>query len=95
MKTQTATMIDKSIQLRRAIRAEYAWPGGYPMFVVMQGGAALCMECARKEYKQIAYATRNNLRDGWAAECADINYEDNDLFCDHCNAQIESAYGND
>lgn len=83
----------KSIELRKAIRAKYAWPGGYPMFLVMADGAALCMDCARKEYKQIAYANRHNLRDGWKAECADINWEDQDLFCDHCSKPIESAYG--
>ena len=85
--------IAKSIELRKAIRAKYAWPGGYPMFLVMADGEALCMDCARKEYKQIAYANRHGLRDGWKTEGADVNWEDNNLFCAHCGAQIESAYG--
>lgn len=85
--------IAKSIELRKAIRAKYAWPGGYPMFLVMSDGEALCMDCARKEYKQIAYANRHNSRDGWRVEGAEINYEDNDLYCAHCSARIESAYG--
>jgi ferredoxin len=82
-----------SIELRKAIRAKYAWPGGYPMYVVMSDGEALCMCCARKEYRQLAYSNRHNLRDGWKPEGVDINYEDTALYCAHCNVQIESAYG--
>lgn len=87
------TNIQKSIELRKAIRAKHAWPGGYPMFLVMSDGECLCMECARKEYKQIAYSNRHNLRDGWRSEAADINWEDTEMYCAHCNTKIESAYG--
>ena len=82
-----------SIELRKAIRAKYAWPGGYPMALLMDDGAAVCMDCARKEYKQIAHSNRHNIRDGWKPEAAFINWEDQDCYCAHCNAQIESAYG--
>jgi hypothetical protein len=51
------------------------------------------MSCCRKEYKQISYAVRHQLRDGWQVEGFDINLEDTDLLCDHCNEPIESAYG--
>ena len=87
-----------SIKLREAIRAKYAWPGGYPMYLVMADGEALCMDCARKEYKLIARATRDNricaLRDQWLVVGADVNWEDESLTCCHCNSQIEPAYGN-
>jgi hypothetical protein len=36
------------------------------------------------------------MRDGdpsWTPAAVEINYEDNDLTCDHCCRQIESAYG--
>ena len=82
-----------SIQLRALIRSKYAWPGGYPMYGICSDGGSLCMECMRKEYRQIAYARKHNLRDGWRVDAVDINYEDNALHCDHCNVAIQSAYG--
>jgi hypothetical protein len=82
-----------SLKLRQAIRSKYAWPGGYPMYLVMSDGESLCMDCARKEYKLIAMANKQAFRDGWKPEAVDINYEDKELYCVHCNAQIESAYG--
>lgn len=87
--------IEQSLALRRAIRDKYAWPGGYPLYVVCCDGGALCIKCARENYKQIAYANRNAQRDGWRTEGADINWEDADLHCDHCGGRIESAYAED
>lgn len=81
-----------SLELRKAIRSKYAWPGGYPMFGVTSDGAALCIDCMRKEYRQIAYARRHNQSDGWLVMAMDINWEDGELTCDHCNKHIESAY---
>jgi hypothetical protein len=82
-----------SDEIKQAIRQKYAWPGGYPLFLVTSDGAALCVECGKKEYKQIAYSVRHNLKDGWQVEGADINWEDTELYCDHCSNPIESAYG--
>ena len=84
-----------SHKLRELIRARYAWPGGYPMFGVMDDGGCLCMTCLRSEYKQIAYSNRHKLNDGWNVSEVVINYEDPNLTCDHCGEQIESAYGDD
>lgn len=80
-------------EIKQAIRSKYAWPGGYPMYLVMNDGEALCMECAKSEFRQIAYSHRHDLRDGWNAVGADINYEDAELTCAHCGEYIESAYG--
>ena len=84
-----------SLNLRQAIRSKYAWPGGYPLFLVMTDGGALCMDCARAEYKQIARSNRDNARDGWTPAGAEINWEDASLYCDHCSKRIESAYAED
>lgn len=82
-----------SLKLRNAIRAKYAWPGGYPLYLVMRDAGAMCMDCARDEYRQIARANRYGLRDGWQPADVDINWEDTELRCDHCGDRIESAYG--
>ena len=78
--------------IKDAIRTKYAWPGGYPLFLITSDGAALCVECGRKEYRQIAYAIMHKQNDGWRVTAADVNWEDNSLFCDHCSKQIESAH---
>ncbi len=80
-------------KIKQAIRDKYAWPGGYPLFLITSDGGALCMNCGKKEYKNIAYAIRHDLSDGWNVIAFDINWEDLELTCDHCNTPIESAYG--
>lgn len=82
-------------RIKHAIRSKYAWPGGYPLFLVTSDGAALCCDCGRKEWASICAAMRGKLRDGWQVEAADINYEDPSLYCDHCSQRIESAYAED
>lgn len=80
------------VQVKKAAKEQYAWPGGYPLFIVLSDGAALCTACAKKELGLIATATAQNYRDGWKAEGVDVNWEDADLYCDHCSTRIESAY---
>jgi hypothetical protein len=74
---------------------KYAWPGGYPVYYVTSDGASLCASCVDKEIKTILESTLESSRDGWAVEGADINWEDSNLFCDHCSKRIESAYAED
>lgn len=74
---------------------QYAWPGGYPLFFIMSDGAAMCFYCARKEAKQIISAMRDKWNTGWEVAACDINYEDNDCYCCHCDEKIESAYGDE
>lgn len=60
-----------------------AWPGGYPMYYVDDKNCVLCPDCANKDgygFEIVAY---------------DINWEDENLYCDDCNEKIESAYGGD
>ena len=79
--------------LKSLAREPYAWPGGYPRFAVMTDGEALCVACVRGNYRQVYRDTRDNSRSGWAFAGSQINWEDHDLICAHCNKPIESAYG--
>ncbi len=90
MKTQADGMIE---QTKQFIREPCAWPGGYPKVLVMNDGGCLCSECAKSEFKQIVYAIKHALRDGWQAEGISIHYEGEPIVCDHCSVEIESAYG--
>ena len=79
--------------VKQAIRNGYAWPGGYPLYIVMSDGEALSIAAARDNWRQIVRETLQGSRGGWRAEGADINWEDTELFCAHTGARIESAYG--
>jgi hypothetical protein len=70
----------------------YAWPGGYPIYYVTGDGAALCPACVNDPSNPIHEDGGN---DGWKVEGYDVNYEDPQLYCDHCNQRIASAYAED
>lgn len=82
-------------ELRQQIRNPYTSPGCYPVFLLTSDAACLCMSCARAEYRSISHAMRHRLNDGWRVVAADINWEDPELYCDHCSGRIESAYAED
>jgi len=82
----------QSLSLRLAdqlSKSPYAWPGGYPLFAVTSDGACLCHRCTTSERGAIGTTTGT---DGWCVVALEINWEDPQLYCDHCSAQIESAY---
>jgi hypothetical protein len=72
----------------------YAWPGGYPRYLITHDGAALCFTCVQSERRLLRNACRNpQAYHGWVPAAFEINWEDVDLTCDHCGKHIESAYG--
>jgi hypothetical protein len=83
----------KTQAFKEFVRHPFAWPGGYPLFAIMDDGACICRECAKSEAKQIIRSTRDHARDGWECIGVDVNWEDTDSYCAHCNKPIESAYG--
>lgn len=88
--------INSTADFKATLRnGQYAWPGGYPMYLITSDGGALCFDCAKEEARQIMDSIRNRYHDGWRVTHCDINYEDNDLYCCHCDKKIESAYGED
>jgi hypothetical protein len=89
MKTKTRNLIRQAIQ-------GYAWPGGYPLFLITEDGGALCPACVRAEVRTILTAIRDDdTRGGWYPVAVDANWEDPELFCDHCGSRIGSAYAED
>ena len=82
--------------IRLAIRG-YAWPGGYPVYMLMGDGGVLCSACVGREIRLIVDATRpkGGYDPQWKCVGADVNWEDPQLYCDHCGCRIESAYADD
>lgn len=69
----------------------YAWPGGYPIFYLFADGGICCPDCANGKNGSDASADTDDPQ--WKLVASDIHYEGEPLVCDHCGAQIESAYG--
>ena len=67
----------------------WAWPGGYPIIAIMDGGEVLCFACIKGE----ASVHEGGDADGWRFEGAEVYWEGAPMNCAHCNAVIESAYG--
>lgn len=92
----TFSRISNTAEFKATLRnGAYAWPGGYPLYFIMSDCQPMCFDCARKEAKQIISAMRDNWNTGWEVAACDINYEDKECYCCHCNSKIESAYGDE
>ncbi len=87
----TSTLNLKALEMENGQVQAYAWPGGYPMFFVCEDNGVLCPACVNKERKLIDAAAADHDAQ-WNVVAADINYEDDSLYCDNCSQRIESAY---
>ncbi len=83
------TTQSKSLRLADELAKGYSWPGSYPLFGVFDDGGVCCKDCAKTERESIGTTTGN---DNWNLVAVDVNWEDPDLYCDHCPCRIESAY---
>lgn len=62
---------------------KYSSIGGYPLFYVTRENEILCAKCATEYVNEDSENTLHGY---------DINYEDEDMYCDG-GCKIESAYG--
>ena len=86
--------IDSAHSLKAALRAgPYAWPGGYPVYFVTNGGCALSFKSVLSrlclELASVAEGDPDRI------VAVDVNWEDSYLYCDHSGERIESAYAED
>ncbi len=95
MSKQAFKRVRRSLKLdvNREPLPAFAWPGGYPLFYLCSDGGILCPKCVNAEIDNIDDSTRRKLRDGWQLTACDVHWEGEALTCDHCNAEIDSAYG--
>lgn len=79
-------------ELQNFIRSGgYAWPGGYPMALMMLDGEVIDAKAARENYRLIRRATGPD----WTAVAVFIHWEGSPLMCAHSGRSIESAYGDE
>jgi hypothetical protein len=79
--------------VKETIRKPFAWPGGYPRYVVLSDGEMLCRICARENFRAILRSTVYDYHDGgWRAAGASVLWEGFET-CAQCNKALPSAYG--
>lgn len=81
------------LEVNREALPSYAWPGGYPLYYLCADSGTLCPSCVNAEIDLIDVAKRDHDKQ-WDVIACDVHYEGDPLTCDHCNCEIESAYGN-
>lgn len=89
MSTATVTVCrDFKREIKNAIREKYCFPGGYELVIVLSDGEILCMDCAKKNYKELAYAMQKiDTTGGWLPSAIGIighTIEAEDIQCVHC-----------
>ena len=86
--------IENTKKLHEVLKSgPYAWPGGYPLFFITSDGAALSFEAVNQEIESVQDSIETECNDGWQVVAVDVNWEDENLLCDHTGEKIQSAYG--
>lgn len=67
----------------------YAWPGGYEIYYIVHDGGVLCHNCANDELMRTIDPDFHD----WYIVDSDVLWEGPSIYCDHCNREIQSAYG--
>jgi len=81
--------------LKEAIRHPFAFPGGYPTYLVLDDGDMLCHKCAKENYKLLLTESKYpHSNPGWKPVAQDILWE-GEYYCGHCGTKLETAYGDE
>lgn len=93
--SRTFRKIENLAELKATLRnGQYAWPGGYQMYLVMADGEPATFEAVRKEWREVVEAFfRDDRRDQWRVVGCDIFWEGPPMECSISGDMIESAYG--
>ena len=67
--------------------------GCYPIFYVAVDGGVMCPACSNGENGSECGNPEVEGDPQWDIAAHDIHWEGEPLTCEHCNADIESAYG--
>jgi hypothetical protein len=93
----TFRTIDSVAKLKATLRSgPYAWPGGYPMALILSDGGCISFETARREFRYLVgalrdYRTNKHESSGWRPIGCDILWEGTEYDC-HTGEPLETAY---
>lgn len=66
--------------------------GNYPMFFLCDDGGTLSFKAAVEQQECIESAIELKENNGWRVVAVEINYEDEEMICDHTNEPIACAF---
>ena len=66
----------------------YAWPGGYPLALIMNDGGVLCPACVEDNFHQVSRSHRDQTNDGWRPAGLVIIEEFTEELCAHCGKEF-------
>jgi len=69
----------------------YAWPGGYPLYLVDIEGDCYHIDCVRGMYRSVVNDTKHG--SGFVMTNVEVNWENTAMWCYECHEIIDSAYG--
>ena len=77
--------------LKEAVRRPYAWPGCYPLSAITFDGAALCMDCIRKNWRNVCHETLLKGWEGcgWGIYGVEVLWEGGN-YCDNCGECLDA-----
>jgi hypothetical protein len=89
---RTHTTIRNVSDMKATLRAgSHTSIGSYPLFFYTSDGGALSFKTVRAEFENVCSSIRSGCNDGWRVIGCDVNWE-SELYDDHTNEPIESAY---
>lgn len=71
--------------------AHFSFPGAYPIYYLTRIGDVLCPACANKNKELCADPSDSEFH----IVAMDCNFEDVNLYCEHCNESIAAAYADE
>jgi len=78
---------------RAAAAIDGAFLTNYVTYHIMADCGCLCNKCLGDNASEVLEASREPVTDRqWEYSDTDINYENKDLYCDHCSERIEASY---
>lgn len=81
----------EQLRLPNGMLRSYTMVGSYPIFYLTSDYCAICPQCATEDLDDFVADPIDC--DYMRPRGADVNWEDEHLYCDKCSLQIESAYG--
>lgn len=74
---------------RYVIRVKYAFPGGYPIVLVVDDGETLCADCVATNFREIRSAAKDKRNDGWRpCFCTVYEQDEEPEYCGHCGKDL-------
>lgn len=70
----------------------YAWPGGYPLYLVDIEGDCYHIDCVRRIFRGVVADTKYR-NGGYIMTNVEVNWENTAMWCYECHEIIDSAYG--